>query len=116
MSEGFVPLDLTKADVIPDGTYVATVLKGELKDAKDGSSQYINWLIHIPEHTFNIFHMTSFKAPRMIKAMLDACGVAYDASGFNFTECIGKQIQVTVATKDDPQYGLQNVITKVTKA
>lgn len=116
MSEGFVPLDLTKADVIPDGTYVATVIQAELKGTKDGTSQYINWLLHIPEHTFNIFYITSFKAPRMVKAMLDACGIPYDTEGFKYIDCMGKQIQVTVGTKDDPEYGLQNRITKVSKA
>lgn len=109
-------IDLTIADVVPDADYVAVIKKGEVKDSKDGTSKYINWQLAISGAGVTnrtLFHITSFKAPGMIKAMMDAAKAPYDKTGFDPDLAIGKQINIRVGTKDDPVYGLGNVITRV---
>jgi hypothetical protein len=49
----------------------------------------------------------------MIKAMMDASKTPYDTSGFDPDGAIEKQINIRVGQKDDPVYGLQNVVVKV---
>jgi hypothetical protein len=107
-------IDLTTADVIPDGDYVAIIKKAETRDTKDGANKYISWLLQLPgAGNRTIFHSTSHTVPRMIKAMMDASKTPYDTSGFDPDGAIEKQINIRVGQKDDPVYGLQNVVVKV---
>lgn len=107
-------IDLTTADVIADGDYVAIIKRAEVRDNKEGTSQYVSWLLQIPTAgNRTIFHATSFSVPRMVKAMMDASKTPYDTSGFDPDGAIGKQINIRVGQKDDPTYGIQNVVVKV---
>ena len=106
-------IDLTTADVIADGDYLAIIKKVEVKDAKDGLSKYASWQLALPDNGNRmLFHITSFKAPSMIKTIMDAAKAPYDKTGFDPDVAVGQQIYIRVGTKDDPTYGLQNVITK----
>lgn len=113
----FVDIDLTKADVIPVGSYVATITKAEIKQPKDSSkSPYINWQFFVPEAGMSVFHITSLKASFAVKKVVEAAGVEFSASGFELDECIGKQIQVDISIEEDPNYGTRNTVSKVGKA
>lgn len=108
-------IDLTAADVVPDGDYVAVIKKAEVKtSSKPDGGQYINWQLALPgANNRSLFHITSFKAPSMVKAVMDAAKVPYDKTGFDPDQAVNAQINVRVTTKEDPQYGIQNVVTKV---
>ena len=110
-------LDLTGVDVVKDGTFVATITKAEVKSAKDGLSEYINWSFFIPEQNCYVFHITSLKAAALfgLKNLLLAAGVPITSTGFSTDEAIGKQVNVTLATVEAPAYGMQTKVTKITK-
>ena len=111
----FIELDLTKTDIVPEGTYTAIVADAEVKTAKAGSN-YISWRFFIPELAQSVFHNTSYLIPRMVKEVVVATGIRFDENGFDLTDCLNKQVMVTVAVKDDPNFGLQNNVVKITKA
>jgi len=60
-----------------------------------------------------IFHVTSFKTPFAIKAVMDAAKAPYEKTGFDPSVAIGAQVNLHIAIKDDPTYGIKNIITKI---
>jgi hypothetical protein len=109
-------IDLTTADVLPDGNYVVTIKKAEVKPTKDGASQIVSWQLQVnqPEQFAGrmMFEITSFKVPFRIKQFMDAAKAPYDKTGFDPELTVGKQINVEVGIEDDPNYGARNRVNK----
>ena len=122
-----VAIDLTKPFVVPPGTYTGTCTKADIVtpipgdlNAKGNQKQpYINWAFLCPEipegEIRTVYNITSFASPKQIKVIVEALGVAFDASGFITEDCIGKQVTLEVGVVEDPTRGPQNIITKFTK-
>lgn len=106
-------IDLTKADVVDDGDYVATIKSVTPKASKDGESTNFNWLLTIPSlNGRTIFHSTNSKLPNMIKSVMDAAKAVYEKTGFDPTVAVGAQVNIRVTTRED-EYGIKNVIAKI---
>ncbi len=106
-------IDLTKADVVPEGDYVATIKSVTAKESKAGDSTNFNWMLALPSlNGRTLFHLTNSKIPSRIKEMMDAAKVAYTEVGFDPDQAVGAQINIKVGMKDDPVYGLQNTVIK----
>lgn len=110
-------IDLTTADVLPDGSYTATVKGVDCKPSKAGDNTLINWTLQInsPEKYAGrvVFNNTNFKVPFKIKQMMDACKCTYDTTGFDPDITVGKQLMVQVGTREDSDFGIQNTVVKV---
>lgn len=109
-------IDLTTADLMPDGDYVATISKVEPKisgdQSKNPGSVYLSWMLKLTTGKV-MFHNTPMSFPSMVKSMMDASKTPYTPNGFDPDLAVGKQVNIRVGTKDDPTYGLQNNIVKV---
>ncbi len=108
-------LDLTVADVVPEGDYLAQITKQEEKKGKESGTPYLNWTFKLVVEGKNIFHITSFKAPFAIKAIMDAADVPYTKQGFDPEAAVGKQVMVHLVVEDSADFGMQNRITKIWK-
>lgn len=134
-----IPVDLTTAGLVKDGTYRATIQKIELqakvgdKWNKDGTTIIDNvdeWLafgldririrceLFLPEIGQRLWHDVYFSEGALwnTKRFVDACGVQYDQNGFNPEDLLNKDLIIDVVIKEDPEYGPRNEITSFKKA
>lgn len=104
----------SKSTPVPDGVYKVRVTDCEKKESKAGNS-YLNWKLTIfgadgeyaKQNNRPVFHRTmlSGKGAGMLKDFLRVIDV--DASkGFNPETCLGRELEVTLASRIDQSTGL----------
>jgi len=89
-------------EIVEPGWYPVKVVGGEIRDARDGESQYVHWILEITEdETFQGWQLrlnTSLKpqALPMLKRFLKAAGFEWDPEGFATEDIIGSELEVRV--------------------
>lgn len=132
-----IPLDVTAAGGVPDGDHIATVQKIEYQ-AKTGDKWNKEGTLICEQDQWNGYpadvkrvHITlavpgkgniwqdlymKESALGFVKQFLVACGATVDKSGFDFDECLNKQISISVATVEQSGFDAQQKITRMKKA
>lgn len=122
-------VDLTAVGLIPDKTVQCQVAKLEYqikvgdKWNKEGTKaatfeefitvadelKRLHFTIAVPGHG-NIFNDLYMKESALgfTQNFMKACGVAYDSTGFDPEDAVGKSVMVEITTSDDPDYGPTN--------
>lgn len=104
---------------VPAGEYEAMVTDSEMKRTKDGMGQYLSLTMEVQSGQFqgrkifenlNLYHSnpkTVDIAQRSLSALCHAIGVLKVADS---QDLHNRPFTIKVAVKDDPGYGLKNVI------
>lgn len=130
---GRIPIDVTVAGATPEGDYLGTVTKMQYQvkvgekwnqDGTKSCDTVEEWLdfpvdmrrLHATiklekdgkgfGNEWNDLYMKE-SALGFTKTFLQACGVAFDKTGFDADDCLNKQVAVHVAVSEDPVHGMQ---------
>jgi hypothetical protein len=103
--------------LLPADWYRARIKSAEIKtsrnpDPKTGQyNQYINWELETGNNNdenhdgMTLYYNTTFTNEgglKMVKRMLKAIGMDWDADGFDTEEAIGAELEINVAQKEYP--------------
>ena len=109
----------TGYEALPANTYEALVTKCMPGKSRVKGTSQIEWEFTIqgPTHVGRKLFENTFLSERALfttKALVVGCGAAYDNTGFNTEDCLGKRVKLTLGQKMNDAMGrIDNVIGKI---
>jgi hypothetical protein len=104
---------------VPAGDYPVVIVESEMKDTRDGTGQYLQFVLEVIEgpmkgrklwDRLNLVNKNSTAVEIAQKALSQICHAVNVMTPNDSAELHGKPLQCSVVVKEDPQYGPRNEV------